>query len=123
MAEPIDDTLCCVCGVRIYMTAQRMADLRRNHKWFHCPNGHQQHFTGKTKEERLIEQLEREVQNLRQERDFARTNHRCPFAECYYSASAPGPLAKHLMRKHGAHRKIVGLLAAEAGPDAYGSGT
>lgn len=39
--------------------------LRKTHEWFYCPAGHQQHFSGKTDEEKQIAQLKREVEMWR----------------------------------------------------------
>ena len=50
---------CChaSCGVTFGMT-EAFRRLRINdHAWFYCPNGHQQHFTGRTEEEKLRARL------------------------------------------------------------------
>lgn len=48
---------CCNCGVAFGLDDDHYKRLRASHDWFYCPNGHQQHFTGKTEAERLREQL------------------------------------------------------------------
>lgn len=42
------------------------AKLRRTHEWFYCPAGHSQRFTGKTEEQKKIDELERQLANLRE---------------------------------------------------------
>lgn len=53
---------CINCGVAFAMPADFDEELRKSHKIFHCPNGHQQHYTGKSEAEKLKEQLEKERQ-------------------------------------------------------------
>lgn len=72
----LDYTTCCECGVHIIMDAEHMKQLRRDHSWFYCLNGHNQHFTGKTDADRLrdVEQeLERE--RLRRQTAAAERDH------------------------------------------------
>jgi len=48
---------CCNCGV-IYAMPSDLDDQRReDHGTFYCPNGHGQHYTGKTEAQKLREQL------------------------------------------------------------------
>ena len=66
---------CCVCGIEFGMPTGYYGDRKKDHKSWSCPNGHRQHFTGKTDAEKLQEQLERErrtKQWLQEERDAAR---------------------------------------------------
>lgn len=76
----IKTTECCSCGVTFGMPAD-LYDARRNdHGYFYCPNGHGQHFTGKSEAEKLREELlrrqayfdQREAQ-LRDQRDNAKS--------------------------------------------------
>jgi len=60
---------CCECGLPFAMTKEFKDRRVKDHGWFYCPSGHQQHYTGKTEEQKLREQLERaEIQ-----RDHARS--------------------------------------------------
>lgn len=63
MHEQIKFTMeeCCNCHVP-FMMPTRMMDALRNEpgKTFYCPNGHAQHYTGKSEAQKLKEQLERE---------------------------------------------------------------
>lgn len=55
---------CCNCGIPFAIT-QDLKDRRlKDHKSFYCPNGHSQHYTGKTEEQKLREQLERANQRV-----------------------------------------------------------
>lgn len=51
---------CCNCGVAFAMPTELDSAYRKNHKMFYCPNGHGQHYTGKTEAEKLKEELEKE---------------------------------------------------------------
>jgi hypothetical protein len=63
---------CCVCGIEVCLPKHFEAQRRRDHKMFWCPNGHQQHFTGKTNEDKLKEELEQErLRTRRAEEDAA----------------------------------------------------
>lgn len=47
---------CCNCGVVFGMTSDLQKRFLNDHdKWFYCPNGHEQHYTGKTDAEKLKE--------------------------------------------------------------------
>lgn len=48
------------CSVTFGMPQRMYDDRGKDHAWFYCPNGHRQHFLGKTEEEKLKETLERE---------------------------------------------------------------
>lgn len=51
---------CCNCGAAFGITGTLYAARRDDRENFHCPNGHPQHFTGKTAAERLREDLDAE---------------------------------------------------------------
>jgi hypothetical protein len=48
---------CCSCGVAFAMTADLFRRRKSDHKDFYCPNGHGQHYTGKTEAQKLKERL------------------------------------------------------------------
>lgn len=49
---------CCTCGVSFAMPEMLYDKAREDHdRWFYCPNGHNQHFLGRTAAEKLEEQL------------------------------------------------------------------
>lgn len=65
-------TGCIVCGVPIAMPSQMYDERLRDHRYFYCPNGHRQYFSGKSEEQRLRERLawsESARERLRMERD------------------------------------------------------
>jgi phage terminase Nu1 subunit (DNA packaging protein) len=72
---------CCSCGVRFDVPTEWYTARRNDHEWFYCPNGHRQHYTGKSEAERLRDELAREkhraeqaqarVEDLRRQRDHA----------------------------------------------------
>ena len=49
---------CCSCGVIFALTADLDKRRREDHGYFYCPNGHSQHYAGKTEAQKLREQLE-----------------------------------------------------------------
>lgn len=54
---------CCKCGMDFAAPEDWRQERVRDHAWFYCPNGHQQHYTGKSEAEKLREQLETEKRN------------------------------------------------------------
>lgn len=50
---------CYKCGTNFALTNDFQAERLRDRAEFFCPNGHAQHYIGKTEEERLREELER----------------------------------------------------------------
>jgi hypothetical protein len=64
--------VCCTCGVMFAMPEVLRKEALADHsRSFYCPNGHGQHFLGKTDEQKLKELLEREKENMRWMRDHA----------------------------------------------------
>src|SRR4051812_3178393 len=55
-------TDCCICGVGFAMETGLYAQRRADRKSFWCPNGHSQHFTGETDDERQIAHLRRQLE-------------------------------------------------------------
>jgi hypothetical protein len=41
------------CGLQFGMEASFDRMRRNDHKWWYCPNGHQQHYSGKSEAEKL----------------------------------------------------------------------
>lgn len=53
--------VCCNCGVSFAMPEELHIKALADHgRSFYCPNGHSQHYIGKTEAEKLRENLERE---------------------------------------------------------------
>ncbi len=51
---------CCNCGMQFAMTREVYEQRRKDRQWFYCPAGHEQYYSGPTREQKLREQLERE---------------------------------------------------------------
>lgn len=76
---------CCNCYMPFAVTREFRNKRLEDHKTFHCPAGHPQHYTGKTAEQKLREELERKQQmldaeqsrsaRLEQERDVVSRAH------------------------------------------------
>jgi hypothetical protein len=56
-AQPEEVSVCCECGVEF--ASPVIVKRKDDGQWFHCPNGHRQHYT-ETTEARLRKELERE---------------------------------------------------------------
>lgn len=55
----LETIACGGCGITYAVPAEWRAARIQDHKTFHCPNGCQRHYPGKTEAEKLREQLER----------------------------------------------------------------
>jgi hypothetical protein len=58
---------CYKCGLPFGVPDYRVAELRRSHEGFWCPNGHEQFFSGKSDVEKLKEQLDAKERQLGQQ--------------------------------------------------------
>lgn len=52
---------CCSCGAPIMLHRSHEVRLRASHETFYCPAGHANYFPGKTKAEKELDQLRKEV--------------------------------------------------------------
>lgn len=64
--------ICCNCSMTFAMPSNYQKRRIDDHKIFFCPAGHQQHYTGKSAEQKLRDELERKAQML--EAEQARAN-------------------------------------------------
>ena len=58
---------CCNCGMPFAMTREFQQRRLKKRDAFYCPKGHAQHYTGKSQEQRLKEQLARKQRELEAE--------------------------------------------------------
>ena len=65
---------CFQCDAPILMSESRYKHLLRSKEYFYCCNGHSQHFTGQTDDQKKIVELEREIAALK--RDISWANDR-----------------------------------------------
>ena len=72
---------CCVegCWATINLSPKDHEQLQRTGERFYCPAGHRQHFTGKTDEQKEIDQLKRRLVWVEDEADYF--NRECLRAE------------------------------------------
>lgn len=105
---------CCVagCGHSPFpMAADFERRARRTHEWWYCPAGHSQHWSGQTREERRIAELEGRVEVLRAENSeywerVKEAARRCPWPGCDFKATSGDewdrrPLQSHMRSIHG----------------------
>lgn len=59
-AETMNSLTCSECGIVFALPAFYMTKRREDHKAFHCPNGHQQHYPAETEAEKLKKELEQQ---------------------------------------------------------------
>lgn len=52
---------CCDCGLPFFMPKYHKEMLLKSHASFYCPNGHGQHYTGKSEAQKRIEELEKQI--------------------------------------------------------------
>lgn len=71
----LERIVCCHqgCGLVFAVYEQWVTDRRRDHLWFYCPNGHHQHFSGKSDIEQAREEAERLRQRSERLREHAET--------------------------------------------------
>lgn len=65
---------CCACGITFGFAAAYDKELRKTHKNFYCPNGHQQAYIGENEEQRLRKELAAEKERrerAEREREWA----------------------------------------------------
>lgn len=60
-------TTCCSCGVAFGLDNQFYAERLADKKFFHCPNGHSQRFTGPTEAQEQKARADRLAQELIEE--------------------------------------------------------
>lgn len=59
---------CCECHMAFAMTRDYKIQRLKDHKYFYCPKGHQQYYTGKSDEQKLRDKLDSAEQDLEVER-------------------------------------------------------
>jgi len=113
---------CIECGVPFAMPQELDNRYRENHQIFFCPNGHQQHYTGKSEAEKLRDQLARErervawaMRDADEERaryeaekrrhaatkgQLTRTMRRVEAGTCVHCHRTFKQLARHMRNKH-----------------------
>lgn len=60
---------CITCGVIFAIPAQLDKQNQKEHKDFYCPNGHAEHYAGKSKQKQLEEEVHR-LKGIIQGRDI-----------------------------------------------------
>ena len=128
---------CCNCGATIALHRQHHQQLKRTHETFYCPNGHPQHFAGKTDEQMRIEVLERQLDSWREwaedwrdaKHDLAVAATICPLGcgfktdrrLCHRPSEEEvtrfldrvwGDLREHLVQEHNATVQPIALLGS-----------
>lgn len=64
VAITLESETCCNCGVVFGMESGHRHRLRQSHDWFYCPNGHGQHYTGKSEAQKANELAEWRARQL-----------------------------------------------------------
>lgn len=102
---------CCVCSVLFAFPERFERDRRRDHAYFYCPNGHQQHYTEKSDKDRLKEAraevaaAQTQVTHLTDQleatkRDAKRAQQRAAAGVCPCCNRSFQQLRRHMASKH-----------------------
>lgn len=75
-AWPYTEITCYRCAVKFGMPDSIYERRKADHDSFWCPNGHEQHFTGQTPDQKRIAELEREVQFARSDAEHQRSSRK-----------------------------------------------
>lgn len=60
---------CCNCGIPFMMPSYHQKRLINSQEQFYCPNGHPQHYCGKTDAQKIQEKLDEEKRNRAAEKE------------------------------------------------------
>lgn len=86
---------CCNCGVLFAVTESFQQQCLDNpEKWFYCPNGHQQHYTGKTDAQKAKERAAELERRLASREEDLRAERMQREAERRRHAATKGQLTK-----------------------------
>lgn len=61
---------CLVCGIEFAIPEIYRNRLVKCHNTFYCPNGHGQHYIGRTAEEKEIDKLQGQLASIERSRDY-----------------------------------------------------
>ncbi|HET9678959.1 MAG TPA: helix-turn-helix transcriptional regulator [Gammaproteobacteria bacterium] len=99
---------CCTCGIQFAMTDAFHKRRLDDKKIFYCPSGHAQHYTGKSEEQRLREQLKQQqirANVLTEEKDeisrtYNRMRRRVKEGKCPCCEKTFPNLFQHMRSQH-----------------------
>lgn len=98
IATTFETETCCNCGIAFAMTTEFVTQRRRDHGWFYCPAGHQQHYVGESEEQRLRRELEESRQATARARERVAEERALRDRAERRRAAAKGQLTKTLNR-------------------------
>lgn len=121
-----DVTITCIhtgCGLSFAVPKWWEQHRRKDHAWFYCPNGHQQHFVSETDEEKLRRERDRlKQEQARLEQELREANEKadsavkraallrkraaagtCPCCQRTFSN-----MAEHMKKEHPSFVKVTG---------------
>lgn len=61
---------CCECRMPFAITMDMQRARRDDHKWFYCPQGHPQHYTGPSEADKLRGEVEKQRQEVERQRQM-----------------------------------------------------
>lgn len=85
---------CCVCSMAFAVPADFQRRRKEDHKTYHCPAGHGQHYYGKTEAEKQRERAERLQRQVGAREADIRTEQRRLESERRAHAATKGQLTK-----------------------------
>lgn len=106
---------CCNCFIPFAMTEEFHKYRRKDKAYFYCPNGHPQHYTGKSDDELLREQKQKTASALEEARiqaaraqqledEAKRIAKRTNAGVCPCCNRSFVQLARHMKSKHPQHQ-------------------
>jgi hypothetical protein len=123
---------CCNCGIVFAMPQSFSDQLKVSHANFYCPNGHPQHYAGKSEAEiarAAWEQEKREAARLREraivaeraqqkaEKAIAKHKKRAAAGLCTCCNRTVSQLAQHMKSKHPDFMALQGLAVRKQLPE------
>jgi len=106
---------CLTCGIQYAFPQAYEDELRRNHKGFYCPRGHEAYFPAETEEEKLRRALRQEKQTRKEYQEeniklnlqlngaleqFSKLKKRVNAGMCPYCRRHFANVERHIQSKH-----------------------
>jgi len=74
--QDLETLVCGKCGIEFAVPAWWLAEHRKTHEGFSCPNGHGRVFSGPTPDEKRIAELEQQLAREKSEASWAKSQQR-----------------------------------------------
>lgn len=100
--------VCGECGIPFAVPQNYYNKLRETHETWHCPNGHERHYSGENEKEklqRMLKEKENELmrkttQNIQLDNQLTKIKKDISAGKCPCCGKQYKHLANHMARKH-----------------------